>query len=113
MNTKGERKIMNLDNIKYVIAQKYYRHKEDYCFVKTLAHEFEGENEVIGYLPLKDALHFNTKKEAEDALKTQPKWVREKHIAIPFEKSKFNNYYLLNNDDMEVLPVELKRGMSL
>lgn len=80
MNTKGERKIMNLDNIKYVIAQKYYRHKEDYCFVRTLAHEFEGENEVIGYLPLKDELHFNTKKEAEDALKTQPKWVREKHI---------------------------------
>jgi len=79
---------MNNENIKYVIARKYHSDKNSYDFIATLSHHFAGEDEVIGYLPLNNCLHFETKEEAEKTFLTQPKWVKEKHIVIPF-----NNYY--------------------
>lgn len=76
-----------MDCIKYVIAEIYGGYSEaKYEFVAQLAHEFKGMKEVVGYLPLEHAIHFNSEAEAKAALETQPSWVKERHKVVAFMK---------------------------
>lgn len=78
--------MINENDFKYAIARKYYGSKSSYDFISSLAHEFAGKKEVIGYLDLSNALYYDTQEQAENILKSQPEWVRNSHIVIPFEK---------------------------
>lgn len=73
-----------MSDIKYAIAKNYVRSVIDPDFISTLAHEFAGESNVIGYLDLNNALHFKSKKEAQEILNTQPQWVKNKHKIVAF-----------------------------
>ena len=75
------------ENIKYVIVRKFCGyHAESYDFVAQLAHEFAGCKEAVGYLPLRHAIHFDTKEEAARVLATQPEWVKNDHTIRAFTK---------------------------
>ena len=75
------------ENIKYVIVRKFCgHHAESYDFVSTLAHEFAGCKEVVGYLPLRNAIHYDSEEEAAQALAFQPEWVQRDHQVRPFTK---------------------------
>ena len=53
------------ENTKYVIVRMSGGFNKTKCdFVSQLAHEFKGKTEVVGYLDLKNALHFDTAEEA-------------------------------------------------
>jgi hypothetical protein len=82
------------DNVKYVIARKGTCNSNDCDFIRTLAHEFAGEKEVVGYLDLKNALHFESEKGALDILNKQPEWVKGKHVVKPFEEFAFGPYLI-------------------
>lgn len=72
--------------IKYVIVRNLCGYdKRKYDFISTLAHEFKGKKEVIGYTDLKHAIHFDSIEEAKSTLMSQPEWVREGHKVLPFE----------------------------
>lgn len=72
-----------LNEIKYVIVSN--------CsyplVVAELAHEFKGHTEVVSYLPYNSisegALIFDSEEQATEALKSQPKWVKEQHKIKP------------------------------
>ena len=73
------------ENTKYVIVRMSGGfNKTKYDFVSQLAHEFKGKTEVVGYLDLKNALHFDTAEEALEVLRSQPEWVRNNHEVMPF-----------------------------
>lgn len=88
--------MISKDNLKYVIARKGTCNRNDCDFISTLAHEFAGEEEVVGYLDLENALHYESEKEALEILNNQPEWVKNNHIAKPFEKFVFGSYLLSN-----------------
>lgn len=72
-----------LNETKYVIVSNC-----SYPLVVTeLAHEFKGHNEVVSYLPYnsisEEALMFDSKEQAKEALKNQPKWIQEQHKIKP------------------------------
>ena len=82
------------DNVKYVITRKGTCNRNDCDFISTLAHEFAGEKEVVGYLDLENAIQYETEKEAVDILNKQPEWVKDKHVVKPFKKYVFGSYLI-------------------
>lgn len=81
-------------DIKYVISRKHCNDRNTYDFISSLAHEFEDEKDVIGYLDLNNALHYDTEENATKILISQPEWVRNNHEVIAFEKSVMGCYLI-------------------
>lgn len=86
--------------IRYAIANKWSYDPHKYDFVSTLAHEFKGENEVLGFSALKDAIHFDDKETALEVFANQPAWVHEKCEVIAFEK-RYGNCYLIRGGKID------------
>lgn len=83
------------ENIKFVIATKGVFDKNKYDFVSRLQHEWAGENDVLSFIDLKNALHFDTYKEAVKTYMEQPSWVHKRCVVIPFEKTSYGECYLV------------------
>ena len=78
---------VNPENIKYVIVRKFCGYNPtSYEYVSQLAHEFKGAKEVVGYLPLANAIHYDSEEEAAAVLSSQPEWVQRDHKVLPFIK---------------------------
>lgn len=73
------------EHLKYAITRKKRGYNPNlYEFVAKLGSKIPGVNEAIRYLTLKEAIHYDTAKEAYAALRSQPEWVREQHRVITF-----------------------------
>ena len=83
----------DLLNTKYAIAKKHFKSAYDSDFISTLAHEFAGEKEVLGYMQLKDAIHFDTVEEAKSTLSNLPSWALDSHGVVEFRN--FGIYYII------------------
>jgi len=79
----------------YAVAIKNHGNVDDYDFISTLAHEFEGKDEVVGYDSLEHALHFGSEEDAENVLSEQPEWVRKEHIIVEFSHNTLYDEYKL------------------
>lgn len=85
------------ENTKYVIVRKLGGFdKTKYDFVSQLAHEFKGKKEVVGYLDLANALHYDSAEEALAVLRTQPEWVRNDHEVMPFEYTTYDCFVIVD-----------------
>lgn len=73
------------EQVKYAITRKQRGYNPNlYEFVSKLGSKIPGINEAIRYMTLKEAMHYNSAKEAYAALRSQPDWVREQHRVIQF-----------------------------
>jgi len=78
-----------MDKVMYVIACSGHPNRTHYSFVSTLAHEFKGKKEVLGYSNLDDALKWDSREIAEKHLKELPDWAKGKHTVHPVCKCAF------------------------
>lgn len=92
------------DGVKYAIAKKYHGCASNYSYISTLAHEYADEKDVIGYLDLQNALHFDSKEEAEQVLETQPEWVKNKHKIISAIRGIWGYYIVQPKMNEESVP---------
>ncbi len=51
-------------------------------FISTLAHEFKGEKEVLGYTDLDNALKWDTREQAKKILSKLPDWAKGRHEVV-------------------------------
>ena len=72
------------DIIKYAVARKHYENEYSYDYVSQFAHYFAGEDDVVSYIDLKNAVHFDTENQAKDVLANEPEWVQKHHVIVPF-----------------------------
>lgn len=83
------------ERIKFVIANRRIFDKTKYDFVSQLQHEFAGEKEVLSFVNLNNALHFDSMEKAVKTYMEQPLWVRERCTVIPFDKTEYGECYML------------------
>ncbi|WP_342759455.1 hypothetical protein [Kineothrix sedimenti] len=83
-------------DVKYAIARTHYRNANSFDFISELAHNYGGEEDIIGYSPLQEALHYNSRAEAINILDSQPEWVKNRNIIISFKESVIIGYYLIS-----------------
>ena len=83
-----------MNKIMYVIAQLGHPNPAQYRFISTLAHEFKGHKEVLGYSDLKNALKWDSREIAEKHLEELPDWAKDKHRVHTVEETAFEwDYY--------------------